>query len=80
MRDRNYPEQLLDEFLRIDGEWRKLIDEGNHLKYERNRASETVPKLKGEEKQKVIGEMRRISDRKIGTKSATVMVAASAVM
>ncbi len=63
LRDRNYPEQLLDEFLRIDGEWRKLIDEGNHLKYERNRASETVPKLKGEEKQKVIGEMRRISDR-----------------
>jgi seryl-tRNA synthetase len=63
LRNRNYSEQLLDDFLRIDGEWRKLIDEGNRLKYERNRASETVPKLKGEEKQKVIAEMRQVSER-----------------
>lgn len=63
LRNRNYPEQLLDDFLRIDGEWRKLIDEGNRLKYERNRASETVPKLKGEEKKKVIAEMREVSER-----------------
>jgi seryl-tRNA synthetase len=54
---------LLDEFLRIDGEWRKLIDEGNRLKYERNRASQAVPKLKGEEKQKVISEMKRVAER-----------------
>lgn len=63
LRNRNYPEQLLDDFLRIDEEWRKLIDEGNRLKYERNRASETVPKLKGEEKKKVIAEMREVSER-----------------
>lgn len=63
LKNRNYPEQLLDDFLRIDGEWRKLIDEGNRLKYERNRASETVPKLKGEEKKKVIAEMREVSER-----------------
>lgn len=63
LRNRNYSEQLLDEFLRIDGEWRKLIDEGNRLKYDRNRASEAIPKLKGEEKQKVIAEMRQVSER-----------------
>lgn len=63
LRNRNYPEKLLDEFLRIDGEWRKLIDEGNRLKYERNRASEAIPKLKGEEKQKMIAEMRQVSER-----------------
>jgi seryl-tRNA synthetase len=54
---------VLDEFLRVDDEWRKLVDEGNRLKYERNRASEAVPKLKGEEKQKVIADMRRVAER-----------------
>ena len=63
LRNRNYKEELLDEFLRIDGEWRKLVDEGNRLKYERNRASEAIPCLKGEEKQKMIAEMRRVSER-----------------
>jgi seryl-tRNA synthetase len=54
---------VLDEFLRIDSEWRKLVDESNRLKYERNRASEAVPKLKGEEKQKVIADMRQVAER-----------------
>ena len=63
LRNRNYSEDVLDEFLRVDDEWRKLVDEGNRLKYERNRASEAVPKLKGEEKQKVIADMRRVAER-----------------
>lgn len=63
LRNRNYSEEILDEFLRVDGEWRKLVDEGNRLKYERNRASEAIPGLKGEEKQNMIAEMRRVSER-----------------
>lgn len=63
LKNRNYSEEMLDEFLRIDGEWRKLVDEGNRLKYERNRASEAIPGLKGDEKQNMIAEMRRVSER-----------------
>jgi seryl-tRNA synthetase len=63
LRNRNYSEELLDEFLSIDGEWRALVDESNRLKHDRNLASELVPKLKGEEKQKVITEMRQVSER-----------------
>ncbi len=63
LRNRNYSEELLNEFLRIDGEWRKLVDEGNRLKYDRNRASEAIPTLKGEDKQKMISEMRQVSER-----------------
>ncbi|MBI0584740.1 MAG: serine--tRNA ligase [Methanomassiliicoccus sp.] len=63
LKNRNYSEEILDEFLRIDGEWRRLVDEGNRLRHERNKASEAVPKLKGEEKQKVIAEMRQVSER-----------------
>lgn len=63
LRNRNYSEAALDEFLKIDGEWRRLVDEGNRLKHERNVASEQVPKLKGEEKQKMIAQMRQVSER-----------------
>lgn len=63
LRNRNYPEETLDEFLRLDGEWRRLVDESNRLKHQRNKASEAVPKLKGEEKQQVIAEMRQVAER-----------------
>ncbi len=63
LRNRNYPEETLDEFLKLDEEWRRLIDETNRLKHQRNKASETVPRLKGEEKKKVIAEMRLVSER-----------------
>lgn len=63
LRNRNYSEEVLDEFLRIDAEWRKLVDEGNRLKHDRNRASEAIPSLKGEEKQARIAEMRWVSER-----------------
>ena len=63
LRNRRYPEDRLDEFLSIDAEWRKLVDEGNRLKHERNMASQSVPRLKGDEKQKVISEMRAVAER-----------------
>jgi seryl-tRNA synthetase len=63
LKNRNYSEDVLDEFLRIDGEWRRLVDEGNRLKHERNKASEVVPKLKGEDKQQKIAEMKQVAER-----------------
>ena len=63
LRNRRYPEDRLDEFLSIDAEWRKLVEEGNRLKHERNMASQSVPRLKGDEKQKVISEMRAVAER-----------------
>lgn len=63
LRNRNYSEAALDEFLSIDNEWRRLVDEGNNLKHERNVASERIPKLKGEEKQETIAKMRQVAER-----------------
>lgn len=63
LKNRNYSEKLLDDFLEVDGEWRKAVDESNKLKHERNDASSRIPTLKGDEKQKVIAEMRQVSER-----------------
>ena len=63
LKNRNYAEQLLDDFLQVDEEWRKAVDESNKLKHERNNASSLIPTLKGEEKQKIIIEMKRVSER-----------------
>ena len=52
LKNRNYPEELINKFLTIDNEWRKLVDESNQLKRKRNEASHQIPKLKGEEKNK----------------------------
>lgn len=61
--NRNYPEELLEEFIRLDEEWRRLVDESNQLKHRRNLASESIPKLKGEEKTRAIKEMKEVSGR-----------------
>ena len=63
LRNRNYSEETLDEFLRLDKEWRRLVDESNGLKHKRNVASERIPKLKGEEKKDAIAEMRGVAER-----------------
>lgn len=63
MRNRNYSEEALDNFLSLDGEWRRLVEESNQLRHKRNVASEQIPKLKGEEKQKCIAEMREVAER-----------------
>jgi len=62
LRNRNHSEEPLDEFLRLDGEWRRLVDEGNELRRQRNAASEQVPKLQGEEKKGMIARMRQVSE------------------
>ena len=63
LRNRTYSEETLEEFLRLDGEWRRLIDEANGLRHKRNMASERIPKLTGEEKKEVIAEMRAVAER-----------------
>lgn len=62
LRNRNYSEDALNDFLSLDGEWRRLVDESNRLKHQRNVASEQIPKLKGEEKQKIIAEMKAVAE------------------
>lgn len=59
--NRNYPEDTLDEFLIVDGEWRKLVEESNQLKRQRNVAAEQIPKLKDAEKKEKIREMKEVA-------------------
>jgi seryl-tRNA synthetase len=61
LKNRNYPEELLNKFLEIDNEWRKLVDESNQLKRKRNEASHQIPKLKGDEKTKLVSEMKEVA-------------------
>ena len=63
LKNRNYDEVVLDQFLKIDNEWRRLIDEGNRLRKERNDAAIQIPKLKGEEKQNLLNEMKKVATR-----------------
>jgi len=61
--NRGYPTTHLDEFVQLDRDWRAKVDEANRLKQRRNIASQETPKLAGEAKEKVIEEMRQLSDR-----------------
>ena len=63
LKNRNYPEELLNRFLEIDIEWRRLVDESNQLKRKRNEASHQIPKLKGEEKNNLVSEMKEVATR-----------------
>ncbi|OPY31012.1 MAG: Serine--tRNA ligase [Methanomassiliicoccales archaeon PtaU1.Bin124] len=63
LKNRNYDEGVLDTFLGIDGEWRRLVDEGNHLRKQRNEAAIKVPKLQGEEKKNLLDEMKKVAAR-----------------
>ena len=63
LRNRNYPEDTLNEFLGLDAEWRRLMEEGNQLRRKRNEASVQVPKLKGEEKANLLAEMKAVAQR-----------------
>lgn len=63
LKNRLYEEAILDRFLEIDGEWRKLVDESNQLKRQRNIVAEEIPKISGEEKKGKIAEMKEVSIR-----------------
>ncbi len=53
--------KLVDDFLRVDKEWRETNTKIQELRHKRNQAAQEIPKLKGEEKQKLIQEMKKIA-------------------
>lgn len=59
--DRNYGVSILSDFLEADAAWKKLVDEGNRLRQVRNQVSTEITKLKGDEKQARIEEMREVA-------------------
>jgi seryl-tRNA synthetase len=63
LRNRNYSEDILNEFLSLDAEWRSLVEEGNQLRRKRNEASVKVPKMKGEEKSELLANMKEVAHR-----------------
>ena len=63
LRNRNYTDEILEQFLSVDGEWRMIIEESNQLKRHRNQVAEQIPKLKDEEKRKRIAEMKEVATR-----------------
>jgi len=62
LKNRLYDEAILDKFLEIDGEWRKLVDESNQLRREKNIVAEQIPKMSGDEKKTKIAEMKKVSE------------------
>ena len=61
--NRGYELKVLEDFLRLDGQWRALVEEGNALRKKRNDVSEEIPKLGQAEKQVKITEMKAIAER-----------------
>ncbi|MCU0860986.1 MAG: serine--tRNA ligase [Methanomassiliicoccales archaeon] len=61
--NRNYTEETLEQFLKVDGEWRSKVEESNQLKRRRNQVAEQIPKLKDEEKRRTIAEMKDVANR-----------------
>ncbi len=61
--NRGYEFTVLEDFLRLDGQWRALVEEGNALRKKRNEVSEEIPKLGKEAKQAKITEMKAIAER-----------------
>jgi len=63
MINRGFDLAPLEKLLELDKRWRTLVDESNRLKARRNQCSQEVPKLPKDERERVIAEMRQISDR-----------------
>ena len=63
LKKRNKDTQILDKLLQADNEWRDLTSENNQLRKTRNEVSQEISKLKGEEKDAKIKEMRVVGDK-----------------
>lgn len=61
--NRNYTEETLEQFLKVDGEWRSMVEGSNQLKRRRNQVAEQIPRLKDEEKRRIIAEMKEVAGR-----------------
>jgi len=62
LKNRNRSDDVLNEFLKADGEWRTLTDKNNRLKQTRNAVSQEIPKLAAAEKKQKIDEMKAVGD------------------
>ena len=62
LKNRNRSDDVLNEFLNADKEWRTLTDKSNRLKQTRNAVSQEIPKLAAAEKKKKIDEMKAVGD------------------
>lgn len=60
--NRNRSDDVLNELLKVDGDWRSLTDRSNRLKQQRNAVSLEIPKLPNNEKKAKIDEMKKVSD------------------
>ncbi|MCG7845271.1 MAG: serine--tRNA ligase [Methanomassiliicoccales archaeon] len=63
LRNRNYSDDVLDQFLEIDAAWRANVEEGNRLRKQRNEASLMISKLAGAEKAQAVAEMKTVAAR-----------------
>ena len=63
LKNRLYDEDVLDSFLEVDGEWRKLVDESNQLKRRKNIVAEEISRMSAEERKIKIIEMKEVSGR-----------------
>jgi seryl-tRNA synthetase len=61
--NRGHDLSVLEDFVKLDGRWRALVDEGNSLRSKRNQVSEQIPKLREDEKKAMISEMKAIAQR-----------------
>ena len=61
--DRNKDTDILDRFLSADSEWKSLTSENNRLRKVRNEVSVQIPKMKGEEKEAKVLEMRNVAEK-----------------
>ena len=61
--NRNKSTDILDKFLSADQEWRSVTDENNRLRKKRNEVSIQIPKMKGDEKESKVIEMREVAEK-----------------
>jgi len=69
LKNRNYPEELLDRFLEKDNEWRTLVDIVNQQRKTRNDVAHSVSKLDEEMKARVFPEMKKLAENIAKTES-----------
>lgn len=60
LRKRFMDPSLVDEFLRVDSEWRRVQTELNRLRHEHNVISSQIPRVSGEERDSKIREARKL--------------------
>ncbi|MCQ2085974.1 MAG: serine--tRNA ligase [archaeon] len=62
LKNRKKDESALNKFLDVDSKWRAVVNENNRLREIRNSVSLEISKMKGEERNSKISDMRKVSD------------------